>query len=204
MCADTYSILLLKTFSYFHEQFEGRDPSRYSNDWGGAFYLRGISPAESTLSLNDCILRNNVAIDSGAIENGNAAIIPIDTTFTNNAARGFGGVVYTFSGATTVFEGCQFQGNSAGLAGGVIFAFSDSSFKSCYFGENTAGIDGGIAYTYDTSTYERCYFKENSADDDGGVIYTFGDSYFDDCSFESNTAADNGGVVYTRPSGSSS
>ena len=75
-------------------QNKGRDPNQHSDEWGGAFFVRGTAPAESTLTLNDCTLRNNVALsDSGVIDSIEASVIAIDdSAFTDNRSGRDGGV----------------------------------------------------------------------------------------------------------------
>jgi len=211
-----YSLVTPNGGSEFHAEFEGitiengspyegRDTDLYNDKWGGAFFLRGIAPAVSTLNLKGCTLRNNVAVDSGAIDNANAAIFATDTIFAGNEVTLSGGAAYVFSGGTSSFKNCRFERNSANF-GGVAFTASgsSSSFEDCHFEENNANIDGAVIYSRGMSLFKKCRFVRNQAGDDGGIIYTFGDSSFDECYFDGNTAADNGGVVYTRPSGASS
>ena len=119
MCANLCELIchIYSTSPFAHFIFsliqnKGRDPNQYSNEFGGAFFVRGTTPAESTLTLNDCTLRNNVALsDSGVIDSIEASVIAIDSVFTENRSGNDGGVGYI--DGVSQFLNCRFEGNYA-------------------------------------------------------------------------------------------
>eukprot|EP00563_Minutocellus_polymorphus_P001966 CAMPEP_0181037090 /NCGR_PEP_ID=MMETSP1070-20121207/9213_1 /TAXON_ID=265543 /ORGANISM="Minutocellus polymorphus, Strain NH13" /LENGTH=1054 /DNA_ID=CAMNT_0023114777 /DNA_START=289 /DNA_END=3453 /DNA_ORIENTATION=- len=176
---------------------KGRDPDLYSIVWGGAFFLRGVSPAVSTLTLTNCTLQKNDApSDSGVFDSIGATVIATNTIFSDNESGRDGGVAYTEG--ISRFENCLFERNRADDYGGAIISYdSTTSFHNCRFEGNSAGdIGGAISMFVDGYSVEDCHFEGNSAGDDGGGIYSSAEnSNIKNCQFISNSAEDSGGAI---------
>lgn len=184
----------------FYKQNKGREGPDQNDLWGGAFFLRGVSPDVSTLTLTNCTLRNNTAIDdSGAIENGGARVVATDSVFVDNFADGLGGVIYSFFGSSS-FQNCRFDGNKANSDGGVFATFDNLSIDTSHFDRNVADFDGGVIYSNDGLVrIVNSQFSENMAlDGSGGAIYSASDANITvvDSLFGGNTALDFGGAIY--------
>lgn len=156
-------------------------------------------PDNSTLTLTNCLFRNNTAsFDSGAIDNIGATIIATDTIFTNNdAGDGSGGAVYTDGFAT--FVGCDFIENAAGNFGGAITIYGfGADFDRCKFIGNTALFGGGAIYSnVKTTMKSSTLFKCNSAIIGGAILHLFGAQLsMDGVEVSANTASLVGGGIF--------
>ena len=163
--------------------------------------LRGITPTESTLSLNDCTLRNNVALsDSGVIDSIGASVIAIDSVFTENESGNVGGVAYI--DGVSHFKNCNFQANYADYAGGALFIPSGDSkttIKDCDFVNNCVQSDGGaVSIGGEDARLEGCSFTANYALNWGGAIILYsGNTEIQRCNFMANSAGDRGGAIFS-------
>ncbi|MCZ7640007.1 MAG: right-handed parallel beta-helix repeat-containing protein [Verrucomicrobia bacterium] len=90
---------------------------------GGKAAAGGGIVVFGTLTMRDCVLRNNTA-------------------------AGYGGGIVTDRGATCVIQDCTISDNSAGnYGGGTAFGPGQVSLENCTLAGNRAGIGGGI-YAY--------------------------------------------------------
>ena len=139
-----------------------------------------------------------------------------NSTFNQNYAKQFGGVIAIFDSDNVEISGSLFANNRAELqVGGVVwidrlkfnFYISNSTFVM-----NQAGTDGGVMHMINNELNEHSqlvingsFFNSNKANTRGGVFSTF-----DPCSylinnsslFTNNQAGTDGGVMYVGSSNS--
>ena len=171
---------------------------------GGALYTnKGV-----TGRFTNCTFTENTATNyGGAVEQNNnvtdGALKIVNTTFTNNTAKG-GGALLTWMGDITV-EHCSFEHNEAtGASGGAWYASLKTAVTykvaGCYFGENLSAAHGGaILSTSKNATFTNCTFYKNEitgANNGGGALALQGDATIYNCTF-----VDNKGVHETYGSG---
>ncbi len=144
---------------------------------GNAAYNFG---AGGCSELVNCIIHGNVATTGPAGAMG--AAVSIDTVFSNNTAKGAGGVT-TFSNSSPLFIRCSFIDNSAGKNGGVIFSDNCWSCPHAY------------------PEFHYCKFIGNRAEGNGGALYVTGNALitFTGCIIAGNTAEGSyGGAFYQQ------
>jgi len=148
--------------------------------YGGAIY----ASAGSSLSLVDCVLRDNYAECGGAIYgSAESSVTVADCVFRENCAKR-GGAVYLVgypSQSSLRMTGCVFQSNSApGLGGAVrIDGEGDVVMGDCRFVGNRGGAGGAIYCGAGARVImNRCVVAGNTAaDGEGGGIAAW------DCDF---------------------
>ena len=162
---------------------------------GGAIFLQN---AGASAEIINCTFTENTATNyGGAVEQNNnvtdGALKIVNTTFTNNAAKG-GDALLTWMGDITV-ENCSFEHNEAtGTSGGAWYAsLKDAvTYKvaGCYFGENLSAAHGGaILSTSKNATFTNCTFYKNEitgANNGGGALALQGDATIYNCTFVDN------------------
>jgi outer membrane protein OmpA-like peptidoglycan-associated protein len=169
---------------------------------GGGIYV----DSGSSLTLDTVTLSGNTAAAGGAVRLDGATGSFTDVTLTNNAADhtsvGKGGGVHADNGASLTCVRCDFDGNSASVDGGGLYAAAGASAFSDTDGtwdSNTAGDEGGAAAVFTSASFTGTSFTGNSAEG-GGALYLddVGESVtLSGVSFTSNdaTADDGGGVL---------
>ena len=145
--------------------------------YGGGLYLAG-----SAVTLEDCVLRNNLAE--------------------------YGGGIYASWYSSLSMEGLTVFENTATVSGGGIFLYvvdSELSLADSVFESNTAesGNGGAIASEwYNHLSVEDTIFRDNYANSSGGALYSAyqQDLLVEDSAFERNTAGwGEGGAIYHYP-----
>jgi predicted outer membrane repeat protein len=148
-----------------------------SDLYGGGLYVAG-----SEVSLEDCVIWNNVAE--------------------------YGGGIYASWYSTLSLEGLTIFENSATVSGGGIFLYvmdSDISLSDSVFESNTAetGNGGAIASEwYNHLSVVNSVFRDNTSNTNGGALYSayYQDLLVEDSVFERNTAGwGEGGAIYHYP-----
>lgn len=140
---------------------------------GAAITLGGVA---TSLSLNDCLLENNISNSGGGggiyVAANAGDLFVSSTAFQNNiAASGNGGAVLAGGNATLTFISCIFTGNQALNA-----------------------HDGGAFYAEDAvPVFNNCLFTQNQAEKDGGAL-TIGGGDLANCSFFYNIASRGGAI----------
>ena len=124
------------------------------------------------------------------------------STFSENSANEYGGVIMSYSVHLLFITSCSFTYNNAEDGGGVIFALDNSSFKidNSNFANNNATDFGGVIYATGESSFNitNSSFLNNLAVNDGGVFYTIRQpSITIISSIFTNNNATNGGVFDT-------
>lgn len=150
---------------------------------GGAIAVEpGIIAGNSaTLSLTNCIIRNNGVTGNGASMrlNGTGLTLTVtDCLFANNStSAGFGGAIFMsgFTGVPAIanFTNTTFLNNTASSSGGGLQVSSNTrpTFKNCSFIGNTAN-NGGAVNTNQGNilTFVNCTLTGNTAATAGGGI----------------------------------
>ena len=169
--------------------------STYSNNtanFGGVVVTSG-----STIDMDNNAFINNVAL-YGAMVTYNDTFTISSTTFNNNSADRYGGVMIMLGDSSFIISNSTFSYNRA-ADGGVMHTSGDSSFiiSNSIFSYNRAA-DGGVMYTSGDSSFiiSNSTFSDNTAGY-GGVMATSGDSSFtiSNSTFSNNTAGYAGGVM---------
>jgi predicted outer membrane repeat protein len=169
---------------------------------GGGMLIDSASP-----TVRDCIIEDNTAdVGGGVFVNTNAShLILEDCIVRNNIAlpdvNGGGGGIYLFGAGATI-TGCEITGNSAGGADGgglyVNVTAESITVTDTLFEDDTAVNSGGAIHTDALDAeflIERCVFRSNSCGGDGGAVgvQTSGSIVIANCAFFDNTAT--GGVT---------
>ena len=139
---------------------------------GGGIDTTITSPApQGLLSLTDCTINNNEAVDGGGIS-ASMRIALTGCTLTNNTAQDAGGAIYYRGGTGTVVD-CIITGNHSTTSGGAIYNLGTLTLTNSTTGANMAqAVGGGI--------------------DSGGTLNVVGSSIIN------NTAATGGGGLYNH------
>jgi predicted outer membrane repeat protein len=143
--------------------------------------------AEQFITIENCVLEDNVAVNpAGALRCLDGAMIR-NTTFRNNEltqlTHGDGGAAYLTGAASYTIENCLFENNYAANTGGAL------------------RIDGS------TAQITRCMFEGNwtdtAADQLGGAVFSRSGAKltFDACRFVGNTTEQRGGAIASLDSG---
>jgi hypothetical protein len=160
---------------------------------GGGIYL-GL---DSSLSINNCVLDSNSAVDmyngpegAAVYAAANSSMVANHCTFTNNSA-------YILDGDDGV--------GSGPCAGGAIFLGQSSApmtVANCYFSNNFAA-EGGCIYDQSTaSQISNCIFSKNSAFgathfNAGAAVFSAGMGSISGCTFNGNIVQNgSGGAIY--------
>jgi hypothetical protein len=118
--------------------------------------------------------------------------------FRQNAAAGKGaGAMLDGTGSGLRIINCEFQGNSAGEAGGGVAVLNSMpEFRYCTFAYNASGSKGGAIYaSMCFATLAGCDFHANQAGVIGGAIVNEGCSlYMANCQFVRNAVVGPSGI----------
>ncbi len=153
-----------------------------------------------TLTLENCLIRNNRATDGGGILNkGNITLK--NCTLSNNTADGIhqdaglrcgaGGAIKSETGQLTLIN-CTVSGNEATEDGGGIFVAckTTATFVNSIISENTAAEDGGGIHLRGTLVLNYSTISQNMANRWGGGIYIHGKLEFSNNIITNNTRSD--------------
>jgi predicted outer membrane repeat protein len=173
----------------------------YANS-GGAVLV----DANGSLSLNNCILQDNIAYGGypgggGAIYDNGTSLTLTNCTFANNSCNNFnsdgGGAINSQGGSETLMN-CIFSSNNDAYVGGAICNDSGTStLVNCTFSGNYGTYDGGAIISQSVLNLTNCTFTGNSADN-GGAISDFGTFLnLASCTFAENSAKRGGGAIFT-------
>ena len=136
----------------------------------GASYGGGVANA-GTLTMTECIVRNNSASGSG------------------------GGV---WNEGTLTMKGCTIEGNTCKYAGGGVANNHTLTMENCTVTGNTSTFmthDGGGISSWGTATIKGCTITGNTADNGGGV-QNRGTMNMYSSTVTGNTARKSGGGMY--------
>ncbi len=189
---------------------------------GGGGEPLAVSVEIGSLTMSDCIVRDNVGSFGAVMQvvDGDATVS--DCVFRDNAAGGIMGVADStglitdsiFSGNTGYYgvlaiwssvdiDGCTFEGNTASGHGGVEFEDTYSSYHysitNSAFRGNDAYEGGGVnVRSSNPVMITSCTFDGNSAGIGGGVsVSSGGVAVITGCTFSENVAQESGGAIHT-------
>lgn len=152
------------------------DAMRYGGGGGHGGGVASIHNINSTFSVTNCTFNNNSA-DNGAVfvitsdSISNRRVHVVNSTFTNNKANKYGGVIKAQGKPSmVVISGSTFTNNSAVDSGGVIWYLGGSvSIDSSTFNSNVANRHGGVMFMTHCSTL----ITNSTFDLNLGPIYAF-------------------------------
>lgn len=177
-----------------------------ARNWGGAIYntFVGVQVKDSTFTDNTADVYGGAIFNHGNVGNKGSEkageMIIENGSFSGNTAQQ-GGAIYsstgsalTISGANTLFENNNAQGDTANLSsGGAIFAVTNLSIADAKFKNNSANQGGALNLYGDTSdgaapmTINKATFEGNTATSFGGAIYhVYGTMEINDSTFQEN------------------
>jgi len=140
----------------------------YRSSGGSASTGGGIYSEVATVTVRNCILQDNHAVNGGGIIiNGGYGSIS-NCVIRNNEGMG----LYIHVGSATVTD-CVISDNSGGFGGGLSCAGSEEvEIRNCIFQGNTANYDGGGMRFYDSISVsiQNCDVQGNASGRDGGGI----------------------------------
>jgi len=163
-------------------------------DGGSSVRMFSVNPGIS-LTLQDLTLQNAFASSGSVVSmvSGGNLVIENSRFLNNIAATDFGGAIYADvipggMSSTVTIRRSLFEGNGAGLDGGVIYIdggqtgtpvnsylnISDSTFRNNQANiASNAAHGGAIFANYDiTTNIEGTIFEGNQAGNDGGALYS--------------------------------
>jgi uncharacterized repeat protein (TIGR01451 family) len=176
---------------------------------GGGVLLtsRGVTTAY-TVTLSDCVISGNTAVNGGGITNDdtvNNSLVLVRTTVSDNTASTDGaGIVFAPGTGSLTLTGCIVRDNAAGRENGGILAVadlqSDLTITDSTISGNSApgGIGGGITWSAGTFTLANSTVSGNTAGTAGGGIITEGGNSVTliNSTISGNTAGENGGGLF--------
>jgi len=168
---------------------------------GGAMATIGVLASPT---ISDCTFTGNTAGFGGGmyVSDGDGVLV-VDSDFTANHGNDAGAAYIIDAGPA--FEGCLFDGNTAGAVpnglGGAIGATfgSDPIFSRCTFLANNSGGSGGAMWLESSpAAIVNCGFFGNFTDWSGGALENISSaSVIAGCVFSGNRAnSSHGGAMY--------
>ncbi|WP_190884876.1 putative Ig domain-containing protein [Spirosoma profusum] len=158
-----------------------------------------------TLTLSNCILRNNQTNENGGgVQNaiggrltvtncrfeGNSAVLNLNT-------GGGGGVVH--DGSFLSITNSTFISNSATSGGGLFTGSANASVANCLFTGNMALSGGGMeSRAATTITITNCTFSNNTAENVGGAVSGVGDKSIINTTISQNKSNGGGITIYNN------
>jgi len=168
----------------------------------------GIICVDSSPTIENCILSNNVGVFGGGMTDTNSSPTVTNCQFIGNAAHLFGGAMDNYNNSHPIVTNCTFINNmtdsyySDEWGGGAVGNDDGCNprFSGCRFENNfTYGLGAGM---YNEGSCDPilkdCVFINNEAEWGGaGLASDYGecDPYLVNCQFINNTA-DQGGGIY--------
>jgi predicted outer membrane repeat protein len=182
------------------------------NGYAYRSYGGGIRCKDSSPTVVNCIIKNNVAWKSGGgIYCGNCSLTVSDCLILNNSGSGV-----ACSRSSMDLNDCVIRGNSSGWGGGISSYQSQLRITDCIISNNSAGYADEYAEAYgggidcDSVSLANCIISENSVW--AGIWYGFAfgggischSADITNCTFFGNEAwgglwyGEDGGGIYCR------
>jgi len=133
----------------------------------GGPYGGAIECAEASPTIDNCIIKDNVADFGGAIDCFNASPVIINCRITNNNSYYDGGAIECGSESRPEITNCLIADNAAGGYGGAIdnYGLSQPVIVNCTIVNNTGSSSFGGIYSTDASAIIRNSILWNNGDD---------------------------------------
>ena len=189
------------------EQIDNSDPdnpivSTTSNGGsGGALYSTG----NSTLTVDECVFKNNKADNMGACLNStdNSFVSISNSSFIDNWAKSYGGGLSLYGGTKASLTNLAFNNNSSDSNAGAVYLSGVSTTLCNVNFANNNGKNGGAVYITGNSelVITEANFSNNSSDGYGGAIYmknatlTINEKAASSVVFDENTSTSGGGAI---------
>ena len=192
-----------------------------TSDYGGGIFVYSSTGGYNTLTLTNCTISGNSAIEGGGIFGDSSTLTLTNCTISGNSANYVGGGINVSSRTggynTLTLTNCTISENSANLEGGGIFGDSSTlTLTNCTISRNSANYEGGGIFVYSsTGGYSTLIFynsiiAQNTANDSGNDIYDYNDtsafnayntlsSYTDWTSGSNNLTYDSSKPLFTSP-----
>ena len=169
-----------------------------TNPYGGA-----IAVYAGHVLLNRTTLRNNSALDGGAIFASHGLLVVIESLLQDSRATRLGGCVLLIARAYayvsgSALQGCHSDGSGGGIAAedGALIDMHDSNLSNCSSLSNAGGISLGRS---GHGVLLRTSLKDCNAGRQGGAIWARGGTlWLTDCNIQSCTAVEAGGGLYSE------
>ena len=167
------------------------------NDIGGrAFELIGLPPGTTLCGFT---IINGYQENGGAIYCADSTLT-IENCVINNCSADTGAAFYCRDAQLTISD-CEFYANSATTGGAIYHQSGNSNLQNCTFTENTAE-NGGALYNQNSVLFlANCLFNSNSATKrnfnygGGGIFNKNSSPLITDCNFSDNSAVWDGGAI---------
>ena len=168
-------------------------PGKVKPPFGGAVL---VLKSKGDLTIRNCNFNENRVEEHnyfGEIEEGSGGAIAvmssdlnttiIDSTFTNNSSKGYGGALFindedsVNTSTNTIITGTKFENNSTVKHGGAVSVLSmrmksDIKIENSFFNENKSTNGGGFSYSsYGNIDIDNTSFTGNTVTSGGGAIY---------------------------------
>ncbi|MDH3782575.1 MAG: right-handed parallel beta-helix repeat-containing protein [Desulfobulbaceae bacterium] len=134
--------------------------------------------ANSSPTIENCIITGNEAFAGGGISCGNSSAPFItNSIIQNNSVTGGtdmsnGGGIHLSPSSTPTITNCIIQNNTSDRnGGGLAFNTAEPTIVNSIFSNNKAAVNGGaISFTNSAPIITNCTFSNNSASSEGGAI----------------------------------
>jgi Fe-S cluster biogenesis protein NfuA len=179
----------------------------------GAIYNYKNVTYNGTLTVDSCIIKNNVAEFGAGVFNDGGTVNVSNCTFENNgsslAGTGGGGIKNSTTGILNIVNS-TFSGNQADIGGGIVNSGTLTVNNSTFFANkaiNTDNREGGAIDNKSgaTSTIINSTFSANTAGWLGGAIANFGTTNLIHVTLTENNVTDvtygKGGGIYNDTGG---
>jgi uncharacterized protein YbdZ (MbtH family) len=178
-----------------------------------------MTVASGSVTIHNCDVRHNAAVDGGGISNSGQMTITASTVYSNtavlygggienyggtlwisstvvlgNTADSDGGGIDTWGGSEVTLINSTIQGNLSGGSGGGILSDGDLTIERSTFTSNKA-IEGGGIFNGGYLTVENSTFTGDNWAFDGGGIANMGTASLLKTTLAGNSAELGGGII---------
>jgi predicted outer membrane repeat protein len=154
---------------------------------------------EGTITLNQCILSNNLSTyaPGGAIASFNGHVVLTNSVIRNNSAGSGGGIYASESSVEIDFESLLEDNQSHGGGGAISMSGGDLTIYNSMIRNNSALSNGGaISAHYSRVTLHGDLLEGNISNTGGGGIFSIGSrNYISNSIIRQNQALDGGGMM---------
>ncbi|MEM9479358.1 MAG: HYR domain-containing protein [Verrucomicrobiota bacterium] len=165
-----------------------------TNDGGGIFQISG------DLTLEDCLISDNTAVNGGGIRSDGTLTIT-RSGFIENTAELAGGIFMQGASLCQITDS-MISGNEATVfsGGGIFRAIGELTVRNTTITQNSANLVGGgflSAIGDSAMTFDQCTFDSNSSTNGGGAIFNLGVLTVANSTLHGNTSSRGAGIFNT-------